>query len=295
MRNSFPQNFKNITYIILLILLIPIVQLYSQSELTYPIVDTGQKKFYDNTDEIQAPSYGETFYSEDAKYNGNQPAYTDNGNGTVTDNVTGLMWQKSADMNGDGFINYNDKLTYDDALTAADTFSLAGYKDWRLPTIKELYSLIMFYGLDPSGYTGTDTDGLVPFINTQYFDFNYGDVNAGERIIDAQFATSTLYYGTTMGGNPTMFGVNFADGRIKGYPYELTPGPEGIKKFYVLYVRGNTNYGKNNFLDNGDSTITDLATGLMWTKYDNREGLNWEDALSWVQQKNSENYLGYND
>ena len=92
-----------------------------------------------------------------------------------------------------------------------------------------------------------------------------------------------------------MFGVNFADGRIKGYPYEEMPGPESIKKFYVLYVRGNTSYGKNEFIDNNDGTINDKATGLMWTKDDSKEGLNWEDALNWVQQKNSENYLGHDD
>ena len=62
-----------------------------------------------------------------------------------------------------------------------------------------------------------------------------------------------------------MFGVNFADGRIKGYPADSSIG----KKYYVLYVRGNTAYGTNSFVDNGDATITDNATGLMWMKNDN--------------------------
>jgi len=202
------------------------------------------------------------------------------------------MWQKGPDRNGDGVINYDDKLTYNEALAGADTFSLGGYTDWRLPTVKELYSLIMFYGIDPTNFTG-NTDELTPFIDTNYFDFGYGDQNAGERVIDAQFATSTLYTGTTMMGNATMFGVNFADGRIKGYPYEEVQGQ--TKKFYVLYVRENTNYGKNDFVDNGDGTITDNATGLMWQKDDSQTGLNWEEALNWVQQKNAENYLGHND
>jgi len=33
----------------------------------------------------------------------------------------------------------------------------------------------------------------------------------------------------------------------------------------------------------------------MWAKYDSGQGFNWEEALAWVQMKNQENYLGYND
>ena len=125
-------------------------------------------------------------------------------------------------------------------------------------------------------------------MDTAYFDFGYGDTSAGERIIDAQYASSTQYVSTTMNGDETMFGVNFADGRIKGYPTRL-------KTFYVIFVRGNTCYGGNNFTNNGDGTITDSATGLMWSQNDSGTGLNWEEALAWVQTKNAAKYLDYND
>lgn len=261
----------------------------------YPIVDTGQEINYNNSASINPPSNDSPFFGQDAQYSGNQPSYTDNGNGTITDNVTGLMWQKSPDMDNDGDIDANDKLSYDDAMSRSSSFSLAGYNDWRVPSIKEMYSLILFSGEDPSGYNGTSTAGLVPFIDTDYFDFGYGDVSAGERIIDAQFASSNLYAGTTMGGNETMFGVNFADGRIKGYPTGPMPGQTEDKGFYVLYVRGNTDYGINDFLDNGDQTITDKSTSLMWQKNDSQIGMDWEEALDWAQQKNIENHLGYSD
>ncbi len=262
---------------------------YAQS---YKIVDTGQKTCYNANFPISAPSSGQVFYGQDAQYDGNQPHYQDNGDGTVSDLITGLMWHKSADLDGDGDIDAADKITLDDALAGAASFNLGGYNDWRLPSIKELYSLILFSGLDPSGWEGTDTDLLTPFIDTDYFIFGFGDVNSGERIIDAQYASATRYVGTTMLGDETVFGVNFADGRIKGYGLSLHGSD---KSFYIKYVRGNASYGINEFSDNGDGTINDNATGLMWQQFDSEMGLNWQEALSWVQQKNSDNDLGYND
>lgn len=253
----------------------------------YKVVDTGQTIYYNNLYEITAPASGEPFYGQDAQYDGYQPSYSDNGDGTVTDNVTGLMWQKAV----------SDKMTFDEALAGADAFSLADYDNWRLPTIKELYSLILFSGVDPSGWQGSDTDLLTPFIDTTYFEFEYGDESAGERIIDAQYWSSTVYVSTTMNGDETAFGVNFADGRIKGYPAEPVgpPGQEFIMTSFVKYVRNGSEYGVNDFIDNNDGIITDNATGLMWQQNDSETGLNWEEALNWVAQKNTENYLGYND
>jgi hypothetical protein len=96
-----------------------------------------------------------------------------------------------------------------------------------------------------------------------------------------------------MNGDFTVFGVNFADGRIKGYGTTMPGGSE--KLFEVRYVRGNIDYGINNFVDNHGGTITDSSNGLMWSKSDNGVGLNWEETLNWVYQKNQETYLGYND
>ena len=246
---------------------------------TYKVVDTRETQYYDTSHIIPPPLPGTAFYGQDARYNGFQPSYTDNGNGTISDNVTGLMWQKQL---------FAGKYTYDQAKAGADTFSLAGYTDWRLPTIKELYSLILFDGI-----CRTSAATSVPYIDTNYFPFRYGFENLGERFIDAQYASATEYVGTTMGGDFTIFGVNFADGRIKGYGLVMPGG--SVKTFEVRYVRGNTQYGINFFTDNGNGTITDAATGLMWQQDDSRTALNWQQALEWVQQKNTDNYLGHTD
>ena len=282
------------SFIIIMLCLFGLTFTLHAQQASYSVVDTGQEICYDSSDEITAPDPGEPYYGQDAQFEGNQPDYTDNGDGTITDNVTSLMWTKTCDTDGDGDIDYDDKMSYDEAIASASSVNVGGYSDWRLPSIKEQYSLILFSGIDPSGYEGP-TSGLVPFIDTDYFDFAYGDENAGERIIDAQMATTNIYVGTTMGGDETMFGVNFADGRIKGYGTGPMPGQTEDKKFYVYYVRGNTDYGINDLEDNADGTISDNATDLMWTQDDSGEGLNWEETLAWVQQKNTENYLGYSD
>ncbi len=268
----------------------------------YPVVDTGQSSCYNNTSALAScPQSGQPFAGQDAAVNGLAPHYTDNGDGTITDNVTGLMWQKSPDFNGDGQINSIDKMGHDQARTSAANFRLAGYSDWRLPTIKELYSLINFDGqtgsADPSDATAPAD--AIPYLNTAYFDFAYGDSSAGERYIDAQFWSDTDYVSTTMNGNATAFGVNFADGRIKGYgTYEVINGT--YHTLYVRYVRGGGGYGENQFVANGDGTVSDHASGLMWLQQDSGAwnagsyaadgSLNWQEALAWCEALNYANH-----
>ena len=80
--------------------------------VTYPIVDTGQVKCYNNSAEITCPAAGQAFYDQDAQTQGHQPSYTLCADGlTVTDNVTGLTWQRSSDTSSDGAITAADKLT----------------------------------------------------------------------------------------------------------------------------------------------------------------------------------------
>lgn len=258
---------------------------FGDPEYTYKIVDTGQSESYSATSVIAAPSADNAFFGQDAQYSGNQPSYTDNRNGTVTDMVTGLTWSKAVDP---------EKVSLAEAKVIADTLALGGYTDWRVPTIKELYSLILF-----SGYTGSGRDmysvpgDAVPYIDTNYFDFLYGNVTDQlERYIDAQWLSSTVYTSTTMHGDSTLFGVNFADGRIKGYGYFNPRNPQREKIFFVRFVRGNTAYGKNIYLDNGDGTVSDLATGLMWQQADDGQGRDWEHALAYAEDLQ---LAGYDD
>jgi hypothetical protein len=237
-------------------------QTTSNRQWTYPIVDTNQRHvFSDQRILSQLPHAGQKWYGEDAQYSINPPQYQDNHDGTITDLVTGLMWEKGI----------HDNVSFRKAQSMASTIRTGGYSDWRLPTIKELYSLMDFNGC-------VTTKNPVPYLNTKYFDFKWGnEVSSRNRIIDAQFWSDTQYVGTTMGGNATVFGVNFADGRIKGYPRDR-------KETFVRYVRGNPDYGINKFIDNHDGTISDNATGLMWAKVDSKTTYNWENALKYAEK-----------
>lgn len=226
--------------------------------------DTGQTACYDTVG-ATADCAGS---GQDGAHAGNAPGFVLREDGTVLDTNTGLQWQRSADRNGDGTVNAADKLSPDAAQSYCSGLTLAGQSDWRLPDIKAMYSLIDFSGLDASAAGSTQK----PFLDTRYFGFGYGDTSAGEREIDAQWATSTRYVSTTMNGSATMFGVNLADGRIKGYPVSG-------KTYYVQCVRDNTAYGINRFVDNGDGSITDAATGLMWQRDDGGVLVGWQAAI----------------
>jgi hypothetical protein len=185
---------------------------------SYPIVDTGQNTFWNSTgEEIAAPVEGDAFYGQDAQYSDVQPSYTMSGDGlTVKDNVTSLTWQQSYD---DGTYYWAKTQTLVDDLNKQN---YGGYNDWRLPTIKELYSLW-------NGSTGW------PYIDTNYFDINY---SSEEQLSHAIFWSSTKYtgvLGNISGDTPgaeLAFGVNFGTGHIKAYSISVGP------KHSVRFVRG---------------------------------------------------------
>jgi len=85
------------------------------------------------------------------------PRFTDHGDGTITDELTGLMWSKNANPAGNRI--------WQGALDYGETLSIGGYSDWRLPNRKELFSLI-----DHSKYTpALPVDHLFQNVQSGYY------------------------------------------------------------------------------------------------------------------------------
>jgi len=194
----------------------------------------------------QTTSYTTTF-GEDSDYNTiNQPSYTDNGNATITDNVTGFIWQKE----DEGVtLNWTDAVSYSNNLT------LAGYSDWRLPSEYELMSIVNY---------GTYT----PSIDTTYF--------SGTNTSD--------YWSTTIYANDSTnaWSVNFYDGFVRQNSKS--------NSLYVRCIRGQEN-SVSNFTDNGNGTVADNKTGLLWQQGEGGTKT-WENAITYCEDLS---LAGYTD
>ncbi len=79
--------------------------------------------------------------------------FTDNGDNTITDNVTGLTWINNVSQVGTAW--YETPMKWVDAIKNCEELSYAGYPDWRLPNIKELQSILNFERSDHSIGEGT--------------------------------------------------------------------------------------------------------------------------------------------
>ncbi|RMD87237.1 MAG: DUF1566 domain-containing protein, partial [Calditrichaeota bacterium] len=108
------------------------------------------------------------------------PRFTDNNDGTVTDNLTGLMWTKNANLTG--------LQTWQNALNYCNNLNFAGYTDWRLPNREELRSLIDYSQIYPAISQGH------PFTNvkTFYWQSTSGIERYSAYVVDIRFGDLLL-------------------------------------------------------------------------------------------------------
>jgi len=152
--------------------------------------DTGQTTCYDNEGNIIDCPLPDEPLAQDGSYTINPPSYTVYGDGTVTDNITGLMWQQEDDNQVYNW--YQATGIYDKRLNrnvddVCGNLTLGGYTDWRLPTKKELVGIV-HYGekqpaMDQTVFPNTNmngywsSDNLADDLNfALVVDFNIGDI-----------------------------------------------------------------------------------------------------------------------
>ncbi|MBI1813986.1 MAG: DUF1566 domain-containing protein [Deltaproteobacteria bacterium] len=204
-------------------------------------------------------------------------AFTDNGDGTITDNNTKLVWEKLSD---DGSIHDKDDIyTWTTAQTTKiatlNSMAFAGKTDWRLPNAKEVQSIINYQNSNPA---------VSPAFNT-------GCV-ASCTVLTCSCTVNDYYWSSsTMQSTPSSaWGVHFDNGAFAVGPKSSSNYARAVRDGNVnpappvppapapvLATGQTTSYGAgsdgavqkgatHSFNDNGDGTITDNATGLMWEK-----------------------------
>lgn len=224
--------------------------------------------------------------------------FTDNMDGTITDNRSGLIWLKNANT-----ADY--KLTWVNALAAVDEINASGtmnnrgagdtsnagshQTDWRLPNIKELQSLVDL------GTTNPALPDSTVFTDLQYY------------------ATSDLYWsGTTTAGYVTSraWALSIKTGSAENlskpescFVWPVRGGLVSETNAYTAKTGQTVSYATGDdgdlekgaavagerFTDNGDGTVTDNLTRLIWLKKTDiiPDGHSWEDALNDISELNT--------
>ncbi len=211
---------------------------------TYPMAASSMTKLPDTSQTLDTTAT----FGEDADYTINAQSFTDNANGTITDKVTGLMWQKVD----------NGESTWENAVTNATSVATGGYTDWRLPTPSELFSILNHNNGNPAA------------IDSTYFPNN----PAGTA---EYWWTSDLY-----GSSTTNVWCANAGGGLGGKPKSETLSAGGAFRYHARYVRGAKASNGHNYLNNNDGTITDLDTGLMWMQAP-ASAATWDSALDYAE------------
>ena len=171
------------------------------------VTKTGQTTSYASS---QTCGDGGTGGCDDGYYEKGQAlnyTYTDNGDGTVTDNNTGLMWKRCSepDTGTSGCTGTHSTSTWQGAINQCEGLNYAGYTDWRLPNAKELWSITR---LEPE---------TAPYINQTAF----------PGTVSGNYWSSTTYPDYTTAA----LSVRFSHGCLSAYG-------KTDNSYYVRCVRG---------------------------------------------------------
>jgi len=264
---------------------------------------TGQKRCYDS---VNAEIACDGSAQDGETQSGGawpEPRFNDNGNGTVTDNLTGLVWLRNA--NCFGLQSWTSALTsvknLSDGTCGLTDGSKAG--EWRLPAINELESLVDLQNANPP------LPGGHPFTSVQVADYWSSTTCACETAYSWYVYMRDGYVGKHQekATEQYLWAVRSATA-----PAAVVQLPwSGQSSCFDTYgavihciatgqdgeLRPGINWPSPRFSDNGDGTQTDNLTGLIWSKDSNPAGtfMVWPAALDYIADLNGRKWLGYGD
>ncbi len=212
--------------------------------------------------------------------------FLDNRDGTVMDRGTGLMWVQHTDvarvpLDWYGCLEYVDRL---------NRLGYAGYRDWRLPNLNEMASLLDWTRFGPSLPAGHPFTGVADWYWTGTTKAEYA--SAAWRVY--------LFLGN----------IDYVPKRyVKSYlwPVRSPKGPASnvlrtgqVRSFHPS-DDGSLQVGRlavaPRFVDRGDGTISDRLSGLTWVK--NADGCagrrDWYQAVDCIAEMNKLRVAGYSD
>ncbi len=214
------------------------------------------------------------------------PRFTEIGDGTVADNLTGLVWSQNASTltvstcTG-GLMTWQESLDY---VACLNSESYLGYSDWVLPNINELGSLVDFSQNDPALSAGHPFTG-VHFGSIEYSGYLMWPTYWSSSS-DASSAKTIGFDAGDVDGNDKDYGLNYVwpvrRGQSSlaivlpktGQTFSYAPGDDGD-------LQRGAAWPSPRFTDNNNGTVTDNLTGLIWLK--NADCFNlqtWNSALT---------------
>jgi len=236
--------------------------------------------------DLAKPKKSPSDYDQDSPHSNSR--FTDHHDGTVTDNVTGLVWLKDAGCFGGA--HWADALGQVNGLASGacglSDGSAAG--QWRLPNISELESLIDVFAHDPAltpGHPFTNVSSGIYWSSTSYFGGEEGSPSAWTvRLSDGRYINDSVSnYKITAFNN-----IWAVRGSGSGVDQLQSTG------MYVTYAGGDDGSIQSGvpltfprWIDKGDGTVVDTVTGLVWLKQADCIHQTWAGAIAAVASLSS--------
>jgi hypothetical protein len=222
---------------------------------------------------------------EDAAVSGKAKAFVNNGDGSVSDPYTGLMWMQNDSVST---LTWQNALTYcnNGVLCSDGSFQSSGscsghgtvkYSDWHLPTVAEIYTMAD-YGYPGGGYK----NGAFTWGGSTYWSGTSMPASPA-RAYYADLSSGYVLYNVKSGSRLARC-VRLVESSIAQLRSGQTLCWDAAGTSRSCSGTGedaDVSGAAKAFVNNGDGSVSDPQTGLMWQRSDYGSTLTWQNALTY--------------